>query len=520
MEEKPVKYPIGIQDFETIISDGYIYVDKTAILYKLATTGKYYFLSRPRRFGKSLTLSTLKAYFEGKKELFRGLAMESLEKEWRKHPVFLISFARFEKSKEKSLDDILEFYLNDWEEQYDIKKINQTFSSRFAAIIKKSFEVTGEKAVVLIDEYDSALISSLRDPKLHEEMKNILKPFYTVLKDMDGYIKFALLTGITRFSRMTVFSGLNNLKDISLNMMYSEICGITPEELEHYFTTGIKEIGGRYGANNSEMLKLLKDYYDGYHFTEESADIYNPFSILHALDSRKLSNYWFVTGIPSFLVERMKDRDINLEEYMNMRASEGVLQEVDNAYSTDTAILFQAGFLTIKGYDIKNNLYLLGIPNREVKEGMSRLFMEKFLCPNAVESGNLIIKLVRAVEEGNPEQFLTLLKSFFAGIPFDMSKGDKEVYFHNAFYIITNLVGLNVKTEYHTSSGSIDIVISTDNYVYVIELKLNKKPQDALDQINSKDYALPWATGQRKVLKIGAVFSTRTRTLSKWIIQE
>ena len=519
MEEKFVKYPVGVQDFEKLITEGYIYVDKTAILYDLVKKGNCYFLSRPRRFGKSLTLSTLKAYFEGKKHLFKDLAIEKLEKDWKKHPVFLISFARFEKNEEMSLEDILDFYLRDWEKIYEIESSNKNYANRFAAVIQKSVEITGEKAVVLVDEYDSALVSTLKDKALHEKMKNILKPFYTVLKDFDSHIQFALIAGITRFSRMTIFSGLNNLNDISLNRSYSEICGITEGELESNFHQGIGELGQYYGLGFHETLAELKGYYDGYHFTEESADIYNPFSILHALSSRKISNYWFATGIPSFIADRMKSQDLDLEKYMNQSATENILKEADSAYTSDLAILFQAGFLTIKGFDRFDGRYRLGIPNREVREGLSTLFMEKFLYADTNQGYMLILDMNEAIRKGDPERFLTLLKGFFSGVPFEMCKGDKEIYFHNAFYIITNLIGLRVQTERHVSTGSIDLVLSTPDFVYVIEIKLNKKPQIALDQINSKDYALPWIADHRKIFKIGVSFSSRTRTLGKWIIE-
>ena len=518
MEETFIKYPIGIQDFVSIITDGYTYVDKTAIIYKMVKSGKCFFLSRPRRFGKSLTLSTLQAYFEGKRELFKGLAIEKLEKDWKKYPVFHLSFARFEKSREKSLEDIIEYYLQDWENQYHITDKRDHFENRFAAVIRKAVEITGEKAVILVDEYDSSLVTTLEDHKLHDHVKSILKPFFTVLKDLDSHIQFSFLTGITRFSKMNVFSGLNNLDDISLDVEYSEICGITPTELKQYFRPGIEKLGKEYELDYDGTVALLKQYYDGYHFTKKSADLYNPFSILNALSKSEISNYWFATGIPSFLVERMRSKDIDLEKYMNQRVSGETLKETDSAYSSDTAILFQAGFLTIKDYVKEDFTYILGIPNREVKEGMSKLFLEKFLYPVREEGQNLINKLIDSLKKGDPESFLSLLKSFFSGVPFDLSKGDKEVYFHNAFYIVANLIGLRVHAEYHTSAGSIDLLISTDDYIYVIEIKLNKRSADALAQIDSKDYALQWTHDNRKLFKIGVSFSSRTRTISSWLI--
>lgn len=519
MEGKVVKYPVGVQDFEKLITSGYLYVDKTEILYRLINSGNNYFLSRPRRFGKSLTLSTLQAFFEGKRDLFKGLAIFDLEKEWRKHPVFLLSFARFEKSREQSLEQLLEFHLSEWEKDYNLDSGRHNYENRFAALIKKAYGETGEKAVVLVDEYDSALVSTLEDQKLHFHIKNLLKPFYTVLKDCDKYIHFALITGITRFSKLTIFSGLNNLEDISLDRRFGSICGITERELESNFQEGIKSLGKRYHFDYDGMLKELKSYYDGYHFTEESEDIYNPFSILNALKSEKLGNYWFSTGIPSFLVDRMHNQDINLEKYMNQTTGEETLKETDSAYSSDLAILFQAGFLTIKNYDLRKNLIKLGIPNREVKEGMSQLFLEKFLYPNKQEGQKILRDLVDAIEQGEPDIFFKILRSFFSGVPFDLCKGDKEVYFQNAFYIVINLLGLSVEAERHTSSGSIDLVITTPKFVYVIEIKLNKKAQIALNQINSKEYTLPWESGGRKVFKIGVSFSSRSRTIREWIIE-
>ena len=371
----------------------------------------------------------------------------------------------------------------------------------------------------MIDEYDNALVSTIHDISLHSHIKNVLKPIYTVLKDYDPYIRFALITGITRFSKLTIFSGLNNLKDISLDFNYGSICGITENELKSNFRPGIGATGERYGLDYTGMSELLKAYYDGYHFTEESEDIYNPYSILNALDSRKLNNYWFSTGIPSYLVEKIRQKDINLEKYMNQSTGENTLQESDSAYSSDLAILFQAGFLTIKDYDLHKRLYKLGIPNREVEEGLSQLFMEKFLYPDKNKGESIIRDLASCLEDGAPERFLILLKAFFAGVPFDLSKGSKEVYFHNAFYILTNLLGLMVEAERHTSAGSVDLVISTAKYVYVIEIKLNKKAQTAIDQINMKDYSLAWSADNRKVFKIGVSFSSRTRTIREWIIE-
>lgn len=513
------KYPIGIQDFRSLIQDGYYYVDKTALIHRLVNNGKYFFLSRPRRFGKSLMLSTLAYYFKGDKELFEGLAISNLENSWKKHPVFHMSFARFNAQKESNLENILEFYLADWEKEYGLQKNGLNYENRFASIIKNAAEKTGEKAVILIDEYDSALVSTLENEKIHNDAKELMKAFYTVIKDLDSHIRFAMITGITRFSKLTIFSGLNNLNDISLDQAYSSICGITSEELEKYFQKGIKDLGERFQLDPSSTLLKLKEYYDGYHFSEESAGIYNPFSLFHALEKQKLRNYWFSTGIPSLIAERMRHKDLDLEKYLNPMASDFTLKETDSAYMSDTALLFQYGFLTIKAYDFANDLYTLGIPNREVKEGMSRLLMEKFLYQDVNEGENRIFEISKTVKEGEPEKLMQMIQSFFAGIPFDMSKGSKEVYFHNAFFILLNLLGLKVEAEKHVAGGSIDILLTTADYVYVIEIKLDKPARVALEQINSKDYALAWQAQDRKIFKIGVGFSSERRTIEEWIIE-
>lgn len=516
---KNIKYPIGVQDFEKLISEGYLYVDKTSLIHRLVTTGNCFFLSRPRRFGKSLTLSTIKAFFEGKKHLFKGLKVYDLEKDWNRHPVFLLSFARFDKDKEGSIEGLLENHLSTWEKEYDLPVGVSDYENRFANLLRQAVKITGQRAVILIDEYDSALVTTLENKDRHDHIKSILKPFYTVLKDLDSHIRFAMITGITRFSKLTIFSGLNILNDISLDDEFSGLCGITFPQLKEYFQQGIESLRNSTGLTYEECLQELKDYYDGYRFSVNSPDIYNPFSILNALFKSKLDNYWFASGIPSFIVGRMKHRDIDLEKYLTQNATGSVLMEADNVYISDVAVLFQAGFLTIKAYNPERKLYTLGIPNREVEEGMSRLFLEKFLWQDTLNANAEIFRMVDAIEAGDPDKFLQILKAFFAGVPFELSKGDKEVYFHNAFYIVTNLIGLNVKAEQHTSEGSIDIVLSTPKFVFVIEIKLNKNAAKALEQINTKNYTLPWSAANRKVFKIGVSFSSRTRNIGSWIIE-
>lgn len=513
------KYPIGIQDFATIRENGYIYVDKTKIIYELINTASYVFLSRPRRFGKSLLLSTIAYYFEGRKDLFEGLDLAELESNWVKHPVFLLSFARYERENVNSLEFILEQQLSSWEKIYNIGRCDLDFSNRFVNIIQKSVESTGQKAVILIDEYDNPLITTRNNPELHSKNKAVLKSIFTILKDLGAYLSFGMLTGITRFGKMSVFSSINNLYDITLDKQFSSICGITQDELLQNFKIGISELAEENEKTIEEINSELKKYYDGYHFSIKSPDIYNPYSLLNAFSKKNIEDYWFSTGTPNFLVDQLKETDTNLKDFLNQKVVSTTISASDSAYNSLVALLFQSGYLTIKDYESKRKLLQLGIPNEEVKEGLNRLFLKDFLYPDKELGNSRINKILDSIEKGNPELFMENLQAFFAGVPFDLSKGNKEVFFHNSFYILCNLIGLFVKAEYHTSAGSIDILIETNQYVYVIELKLDKSAEEAINQINSKDYDLQWRKDERKTFKIGISFSSITRNISEWIIQ-
>lgn len=518
MERERPRYPIGTQDFAKLREKGEIYVDKTALIYEL-TKNNYIFLSRPRRFGKSLLLSTIRYYFEGRKNLFKGLEIMKYEKDWIKHPVFLLSLARYDKDNENSLEDILDRQLRIWEEEYGVEKKGEDYSNRLADIITKACLITGNKCVLLIDEYDSALISTLQKKELHKKNRAILKPIFTLLKDLDEYLQFGMLTGITRFGKMSIFSGLNNLNDISLEDRYSNICGITTHELESYFQIGMEDLSKTNGWSKEETFIELKRHYDGYHFSAHCVDLYNPFSLLNAFSKQQIDNFWFATGTPTFLVEKLKNENINLDQFLNQKVQQASLTEADSSYISTVAILFQSGYLTIKNYDPLRRRYQLGIPNKEVEEGLSRLFLRDFLYPDLETGNSWIFKMLDALETGRPQDFIENIKSFFAGVPFDMSKGNREVYFHNAFYILCNLLGVFINAERHTSAGSIDILISNRDYIYVIELKMDRSAEEALKQIEEKDYALPWHSDGRKIFKIGINFSTETRNISEWLVK-
>ena len=400
MDQARVKYPIGEQDFKSLIEGGFVYVDKTQFVYQLTHSNKYYFLSRPRRFGKSLLLSTLRYYFEGKKELFEGLAIEQMETEWKQYPVFLISLAQFNPDVEESLQKRLLSYIREWESLYGKSDEDLEISDRFSQLIKKSHEITGEKVVILVDEYDAPLISTLHDDPSHEKFKNELKSFYTNLKDNGEHIRFAMLTGVSRFSHMSIFSGLNNLKDVTLVDTYGALCGITFDEILKYFQRGIAELSEELKLDPDSTLHELRKYYDGYHFSKRCPDIYNPFSLLNAFADKELRSYWMRTGTPTFLVKRLIEDRVDLKALFNAQAPEQSLAETDLSYSSPVSLLFQTGYLTIKGYDEEWRLYRLGIPNKEVEDGLFEGLMNFIRGRNSHDNVSRLRDLVIALREG------------------------------------------------------------------------------------------------------------------------
>ena len=369
-----MKYPIGIQDFKTIRKDGFVYVDKTALLYKLADEGKIYFLSRPRRFGKSLFLSTLEAYFQGKKELFEGLAIYDLETEWKQYPIFHIDLNTANFREEGSLYTVLNAYLSAWEDKYGTRESEVTLPLRFKGVIARAAEKEGRNVVILVDEYDKPILQTLQNEKLQEDHRNQLKAFYSVLKTQDRYIKFAFLTGVTKFGKISVFSDLN-LIDISMDYRYVNICGTTEEELKSYFKEGISELASANGDSESETIDKLRMRYGGYHFEKNSEGIYNPFSVLNTLAKHRYKNYWFETGTPTFLIELLKEHGYRLPDLSKEQVSANVMSSMDSSFPNPIPVIYQSGYLTIKGYDERFKKYQLGFPNKEVEEGFLNLLL-------------------------------------------------------------------------------------------------------------------------------------------------
>ena len=512
------KYPVGIQSFENIVRDGYCYVDKTALVHQLVTSGQYYFLSRPRRFGKSLLVSTLEAYFLGKKELFRGLAMEGLEKEWETYPVLHLDLNTEKYDAVEVLENKLSLNLKYWEEKYGGNKHAYSLATRFEGVIRRACEKTGRRVVILIDEYDKPMHQAIGNDSLLDEYRSTLKAFYGALKSMDSCIRFALLTGVTKFSKVSVFSDLNNLEDISLQPAYNSLCGITEGELLSVFAEDIRALAANNDMSYEEACTQLREWYDGYHFAYHSEGLYNPFSLLNVMKSRVFDSYWFETGTPTFLGEQLKRITYDLHRLTEEIASSDSLGGLDTMAANPVPILYQSGYLTIKDYDREFKVYKLGFPNKEVEEGFTRFLLP---CYAHLASGNSsfeIMNFVKEVRGGNIDGFMRRLQSFFADSPYELAR-DLELHYQNVLFIIFKLLGFYTQTEYHTSQGRIDLLVKTDHYIYVMEFKLDGTAEEALQQINDRQYAMPFVADGRTVYKVGVNFSNRLRGIERWLVE-
>lgn len=516
---KRQKLPLGIQSFERLRRDDYLYVDKTHIVYELAHSGSYYFLSRPRRFGKSLLLSTIQAYFEGKKELFADLALAEREVEWKKHPVLYLDLNTGNYDKPEALQQKLEASLSEWEESYGRNAVEKSIPLRFEGIIKRACQKTGERVVILVDEYDKPLLQAIGNDDLQNEYRKMLKAFYGALKSDDQYIRFAFLTGVTKFGKVSIFSDLNNLTDLSRDWRYYDICGINDEELVHYFTPYIEQFAYADNMSVKEVTDKLRKMYDGYHFTEESPGVYNPYSLLNTFYKMRFGSYWFETGTPSFLVELLQKYHYNLEQMANEQTSAEVLDSIDVSSVNPIPVIYQSGYLTIKGYDSRFKLYQLGFPNEEVEEGFMKYLLPYYTPYSEVEAPFQIAQFVRELEAGETEKFLRRLRSFFADTPYELVK-DLENHYQNVLFILTKLLGYYVQAEYHTSEGRIDMVLKTKEIVYVFEFKLDGTAEEALKQIETNSYAIPFEVEDKRLVKIGLNFSSATRNIERWIVND
>ena len=511
------KLPIGIQTFEDIRRDNYLYVDKTAFVWRIANTGKPYFLSRPRRFGKSLLLSTFEAYFKGKKELFEGLAIEQMEKEWRQFPVLHLDLNAKKYETPEDLNAMLNQHLEKWESQYGDEKKDRSPEERFSYVISRASEQAGCGVVVLVDEYDKPLLQTLCNIPLMEEYRQTLKAFYGVLKSSDRYLRFVFLTGVTKFAQVSVFSDLNQLNDISMKPQYATICGITMQELTHTFAPEIQQLAEHNGLTQEEALQKMKISYDGYHFCEFAEGVFNPFSVLNLFDGYKFSNYWFQTGTPTFLVELLKKSEYDLRTLIDgVEASASSFTEYRIDANNPIPLIYQTGYLTIKDYSSRFGNYLLEFPNDEVRYGFIDFLIPYYTSVVDDERGFYIGKFILELENGDYDSFLTLLQAFFADFPYELN--DKsERHYQVVFYLVFKLMGQFTDVEIRSARGRADAVVKTPAYIYIFEFKLNGTAEEALQQIDDKGYLIPYQADGRKLIKIGVEFSATERNISRWL---
>ena len=517
METMPRRYPLGIQTFQKIIEENMLYVDKTELIYKLTQSYSYVFLSRPRRFGKSLLVSTLASYFRGEKELFKGLAMERLEKQWKKHPVIHLSLASVKAIEIEGIIDVLEYNLASIEEEYGIPPVTGDLGKRLKNIIIKCHEKYGEKAVVVLDEYDAPLLNVLHDEQRLTQVRQLMRTLYAPLKDCDPYLRFVFITGISKFSQLSIFSEINNLKVISMMPEYATLCGFTQQEIEDNFTDGINRLAEKEELTVEQTLDKLRQTYDGYHFAANSPGVYNPYSIINALSDGTFDNYWFSTGTPSFLVEMLRKFHTDISR---IDGSEAAMEEFDAPTENMKSILplfYQSGYITIKDFDRKARLFTLGFPNKEVKTGLMDNLYTYYVAPTLDYRATNIWRISKGFLEDDPETSLQTLQAYLESIPYQDSRFD-ENHYTQMLYVIFSLLGLHVDSQVRTAKGRLDVVVRTEGQIYVMEVKLDRPAQEALEQIGTKNYLLPYTLDGRQLTKIGISFSTEERNVTEWII--
>lgn len=515
------RYPIGQQNFSVLRERNSLYVDKTSYVEKIArSSSQYWFLARPRRFGKSLFLSTLEYFYKGERDLFKGLYIDTVDWDWQPYPVLRLDL-NIEKYKEKGLlDNVLNNYFLRWEREYGVEIVADSFTVRFQNIIEKAHEKTGHKVVILVDEYDKPLVNNLNHDENFEHYRAKLASVYSNFKSSAEHIQLVFLTGVSRFSKLSVFSDLNNLRDITFSDEFSEICGITEKELNENFQSGINAIAQYNDVSTDEAHQMLKKNYDGYRFTRNGKEIYNPWSILNAMEEKDISNYWSRTGKPTILAEAIFRFDENIEDLLNAQCDELTLQGFDLMNASPIPMLFQTGYLTIKDYDRETRIYTLGVPNLEVKDSLFKELLPFYVkVKRGGDSETVVRNLINSLLLGQPEKFVKNLDIFFAGIPYDM-KMDNENNLHTAIYILLTLIGVRTETEVHTSDGRIDLIVKTSRYIYIIELKFDRSSEEAMAQIKKKDYNLSYLNDPRRIFLIGLDFSSKTRHLESPIIEE
>ncbi len=512
-------YPIGIQTFSEIREGNYLYIDKTEYVYRMTHCGtKYMFLSRPRRFGKSLLTSTLHSYFDGQKGLFKGLAMESLETEWEQHPVLHFDLSRVKDLDVDGVKQSLSAQLYNYEKTYGREECEMPLGDRLANLIVRAYQQTGKKTVVLIDEYDAPLLDVLHDRERLSQLRSVLRNFYSPLKSCDPYLRFVFITGISKFSQLTLFSGLNNIKNISMDKRYAAICGITEEEMLTQMDPDIEGLADELEITKDEAVGELKEMYDGYHLTWPSPDIYNPFSLMNAFADGEIKPYWFGTGTSSYLIEMLRKNNVRPSQIGGTETNvSGFDVPLEDATGM-TPLLYQSGYMTIKSYDKLSRLYTLDIPNKEIRTALYESLLPHYLDPATPGSNAIVGKMSAALLQDNMDEMLGLLQTFLKTVPYT-DNTDYEGHWQQVLYIIFTLLGEQADVEVHTASGRVDVVVRTGTTLYLIEVKLNKSAEAAAKQIDLKDYASRFALCGLPVVKVGVNFDSERHSIEGWQIE-
>lgn len=513
-------YPVGIQTFEEIINRNLLYIDKTEYVYRMTHGGgKYFFLNRPRRFGKSLLVSTFKSYFEGKKELFKGLAIEKLETEWMEYPVLHFSMASGKHMEKEQLLEYLLFILKNNERKFGIEGTSKAPNIRMSNLIQTAYQQTGKQVVVLIDEYDAPLLDVVHEETSLKELRDMMRNFYSPLKDCEPFLRFVFLTGITKFSQMSIFSELNNIKNVSMDNGYAGVCGITLDELQTQMVPDIEALGEKLGKTKEETLVALREYYDGYHFASKSPDVFNPFSLLNAMTDGKLSYYWFASGTPTYLINMLDKFNVMPSEIGGNEADESEFDAPTERMTTILPLLYQSGYITIKGYDPDTELYLLDIPNKEIRVGLYRCLLPNYIGANTVNGTTTIAKMSAAIRHNRIDEALERLQTYLGTVPYCQNT-DYEGHYQQMMYVIFSILNNYVDVEVHTPHGRVDMVLRTATHLYLFELKLGKSSKNALRQINLKEYDKRFALCGLPIVKVGINFDVETHNITDWQVEE
>lgn len=522
------RYPIGIQTFSELIREGYIYVDKTDLVWQLSHYAKFIFLSRPRRFGKSLLSSTLHSYFDGEKELFEGLKIMAMEQEWKQYPVIHLDLSGAKHLSVQGVKDELGRLIVEYERIYGTNSSETSSGMRFAGIISRAYEQTGKQVAVIIDEYDAPLLDALHEDEVLKAKREIMQEFYQRLKMLEPKIKFCFITGITKFSQLSIFSTINNLTNVTMDPRFASICGITENELTTVMSEDIKMLASSYYETPEQMHVRLKLQYDGYHFTRNSEEIYNPYSLLKSFQQKEVANYWFESGTPTFLIRQMQYFKTDIMSLDHLEVPSSAFDQPTENMEDALPLLYQTGYLTIKNYDREGDIYSLAIPNQEVRIGYARGLLPEYTGLNSAEvQTGFALKFWRALKKNDIHQAMKEMKTFLSGIPYVEgfkkkleSVATAEGFYEYTFYLIFSMLNVYARTQVKCAGGRVDMVVWMPDVIYVLELKVNDTAQSALQQINNNRYAAPYSSDNRKVVKVGVKFAPDRMTIENWAIEE